>query len=118
MSRTANDPSSKTGDPVSNSGGVGVKVGSVKVGSVKVGGAKVGVKNEAAEVEGKNDPPSDTTPASVARRSSQELLDTVRRIENAVSKGTAQIEDYEAFVLCQGELSRRQWHEVFPTSFR
>ena len=108
MSRTANDPSSKTGDPVSNPGGVGVKVG----------GVKVGEKNEAAEVEGKNDPPSDTTPASVARRSSQELLDTVRRIENAVSKGTAQIEDYEAFVLCQGELSRRQWHEVFPTSFR
>ena len=112
MSRTANDPSSKTGDPVSNPGGVGVKVGSVKA------GAKVGVKNEAAEGEGKNDPPRDTTPASVARRSSQELLDTVRRIENAVSKGTAQIEDYEAFVLCQGELSRRQWHEVFPTSFR
>ena len=107
MSRTANDPSSKTGDPVSNPGGVGVKAG-----------AKVGVKNEAAEGEGKNDPSRDTTPASVARRSSQELLDTVRRIENAVSKGTAQIEDYEAFVLCQGELSRRQWHEVFPTSFR
>ena len=103
MSRTANDPSGKTGDPVSNPGGVGVKVD---------------VKNEAAEGEGKNDPPRDTTPASVARRSSQELLDTVRRIENAVSKGTAQIEDYEAFVLCQGELSRRQWHEVFPTSFR
>lgn len=39
--------------------------------------------------------------------SSRELRDIVRRCERAITSGQAQIEDYEAFVICQQELSSR-----------
>ncbi len=39
--------------------------------------------------------------------SSRELRDIVGRCERAITSGRAQIEDYEAFVICQQELSSR-----------
>ncbi len=40
----------------------------------------------------------------------QELRDIIARCEDVISDGSARIEDYEAFVLCQQELSRRTWN--------
>jgi hypothetical protein len=39
--------------------------------------------------------------------SSRELRDIVGRCEQAITAGRAQIEDYEAFIICQQELSSR-----------
>lgn len=39
--------------------------------------------------------------------SSRELRAIVGRCEHAITSGRAQIEDYEAFVICQQELSSR-----------
>lgn len=39
--------------------------------------------------------------------SSRELRDIIGRCERAITSGQAQIEDYEAFVICQQELSSR-----------
>ncbi|MBX3142428.1 MAG: hypothetical protein KF813_01625 [Trueperaceae bacterium] len=41
--------------------------------------------------------------------SNEELSEIIAKCENAISDGTAEIEDYEAFVLCQKELARRTW---------
>jgi hypothetical protein len=37
------------------------------------------------------------------------LSDIIAKCESAISAGSAEIEDYEAFVLCQKELARRTW---------
>ena len=37
----------------------------------------------------------------------QDLLTLIRQIEDAVHRGTAQMHDYETFVLCKEELARR-----------
>lgn len=39
--------------------------------------------------------------------SSRELRDIVGRCEHTITSGQAQIEDYEAFVICQQELTSR-----------
>lgn len=39
--------------------------------------------------------------------SSRELRDIVGRCEKAIMSGRAQIEDYEAFIICQQELTSR-----------
>jgi len=39
--------------------------------------------------------------------SSRELRDIVERCEEVITAGSAQIEDYEAFVICQQELANR-----------
>jgi len=41
--------------------------------------------------------------------SNEELSEINSKCESAISDGTAEIEDYEAFVLCQKELARRTW---------
>jgi len=41
--------------------------------------------------------------------SNQQLRDIISECESEISEGTAKIEDYEAFVLCQQELVRRTW---------
>ncbi len=46
---------------------------------------------------------------SIRNLNNEELSDIIARCELAISDGTAEIEDYEAFVLCQKELARRTW---------
>lgn len=41
--------------------------------------------------------------------SNEELSDIITKCENVIADGSAEIEDYEAFVLCQKELARRTW---------
>lgn len=40
----------------------------------------------------------------------EELSRIIGRCEEAISEGSAEISDYEAFVLCQKELARRTWY--------
>jgi hypothetical protein len=44
--------------------------------------------------------------------SSEELSKIIIKCEHAIADGSAEIEDYEAFVLCQQELARRTWSQV------
>jgi len=55
--------------------------------------------------------PTDAPPSHdhVRRMSTEQLAQTIARCEDAIADGTAEIEDYEAFVLCQKELARRTW---------
>ncbi len=46
---------------------------------------------------------------TVQRLSNDELSVTINKCETAIADGSAEIEDYEAFVLCQQELVRRTW---------
>lgn len=48
----------------------------------------------------------------VKRLSSEELGKIIRKCETAIVDGSAEIEDYEAFVLCQQELARRMWSQA------
>jgi hypothetical protein len=41
--------------------------------------------------------------------SNEELGEIISQCEHAISEGSAEIDDYEAFVLCQQELARRTW---------
>ncbi len=41
--------------------------------------------------------------------SNVELSEIISKCETAITDGSAEIEDYEAFVLCQKELARRTW---------
>ncbi|HET9026503.1 MAG TPA: hypothetical protein VFN07_03140 [Trueperaceae bacterium] len=41
--------------------------------------------------------------------SNEELSEIISRCEGAITDGSAQIDDYEAFVICQKELARRTW---------
>jgi hypothetical protein len=50
-----------------------------------------------------------TASASIRTMSNEELSDIIAKCESAISAGSAEIEDYEAFVLCQKELARRTW---------
>lgn len=45
----------------------------------------------------------------IKKLSNHELRDAIEKCEAAIFDGTASIEDYEAFVLCQQELVRRTW---------
>lgn len=46
---------------------------------------------------------------NIPQLSNQELREVIATCEEAISEGTARIEDYEAFVLAQQELARRLW---------
>jgi hypothetical protein len=41
--------------------------------------------------------------------STEELGEIITQCEHAIAEGSAEIDDYEAFVLCQQELARRTW---------
>ncbi|MGL4610306.1 MAG: hypothetical protein ACRCYY_11630 [Trueperaceae bacterium] len=41
--------------------------------------------------------------------SADELSEIITKCERAIAEGSAEIDDYEAFVLCQQELARRTW---------
>lgn len=41
--------------------------------------------------------------------SNEELGEIISQCESAIAQGSAEIDDYEAFVLCQQELARRTW---------
>ncbi|HEX7021237.1 MAG TPA: hypothetical protein VF171_00160 [Trueperaceae bacterium] len=41
--------------------------------------------------------------------SNAELREIIARCESAIADGSAEVDDYEAFVLCQQELARRTW---------
>jgi hypothetical protein len=43
--------------------------------------------------------------------STEELSKIIANCEHAIADGSAEIEDYEAFVLCQRELARRTWSQ-------
>jgi hypothetical protein len=45
----------------------------------------------------------------VQRFTNEQLSDIICRCETAIADGSAEIEDYEAFVLAQQELARRTW---------
>lgn len=45
----------------------------------------------------------------IEQMSNQELRDVITSCEDMIMNGSARIEDYEAFVLCQQELARRTW---------
>ena len=44
--------------------------------------------------------------------STEELSNIISRCESAIADGSAEIEDYEAFVVCQQELARRTWSQA------
>ncbi|MCA9839518.1 MAG: hypothetical protein KC422_21590 [Trueperaceae bacterium] len=48
----------------------------------------------------------------VQRLSTEELSKIISKCESAIADGSAEIEDYEAFVLCQQELARRTWSQA------
>ena len=48
----------------------------------------------------------------VQRLSTEELSSIISKCESAIADGSAEIEDYEAFVLCQQELARRTWSQA------
>ena len=50
----------------------------------------------------------------VEHLSYRELLAIIDHIEDAVARGAAQIQDYEAFILCKGELVRREQRQAAP----
>lgn len=50
------------------------------------------------------------TPSDTLRKlSNEQLSDIITRCESAIAAGSAEIGDYEAFVLAQKELARRTW---------
>jgi hypothetical protein len=46
---------------------------------------------------------------SIQNMSNQQLGELMAKCQGLISDGSARIEDYEAFVLCQKELARRTW---------
>ena len=44
--------------------------------------------------------------------STEELSGIISKCEVAIADGSAEIEDYEAFVVCQQELARRTWSQA------
>ena len=40
----------------------------------------------------------------------RQLLELTHQVEDAVARGTAQMQDYEVFVLCKRELMEREFH--------
>jgi hypothetical protein len=49
------------------------------------------------------------TGESIHNMSNQQLGELMAKCQSLIAQGSAQIEDYEAFVLCQKELARRTW---------
>lgn len=47
--------------------------------------------------------------AGIRDLSNEDLDAILGRCEKAIAEGSAQIEDYETFVICQKELARRTW---------
>lgn len=45
----------------------------------------------------------------IRRLSNEELSRVIARCEDAIADGSAEIGDFETFVLCQRELARRTW---------
>ena len=41
--------------------------------------------------------------------SNEELSNIIGKCEDAIADGSAELDHYEAFVLCQKELARRTW---------
>lgn len=50
-----------------------------------------------------------TNGQSLRGLSNEELSDIIAKCEGAIANGSAEIDDFEAFVLCQKELARRTW---------
>ncbi len=46
---------------------------------------------------------------NIRHLSNEELSEIIASCESAISDGTAGIDDYEKFVLCQKELAHRTW---------
>lgn len=46
---------------------------------------------------------------NIRHLSNEELSEIIANCESAISQGTAAIDDYEVFVLCQKELAHRTW---------
>lgn len=46
---------------------------------------------------------------AIRSMSNEELSEVIAHCESAISSGSAEIDDYEAFVLCQKELAHRTW---------
>lgn len=46
---------------------------------------------------------------NISHLSNEELSEIIANCETAIREGTAAIDDYEAFVLCQKELAHRTW---------
>lgn len=52
---------------------------------------------------------SPTPQRDVKALDNEALSEIITKCEEAIADGSAEIEDYEAFVLCQKELARRTW---------
>lgn len=50
-----------------------------------------------------------TSSDALRRLSNEQLTDIITTCEHAIAAGSAEIGDYEAFVLAQKELARRTW---------
>lgn len=46
---------------------------------------------------------------TIRHLSNEQLGEIIAKCEWAIQEGSAAIDDYEAFVLCQKELARRTW---------
>jgi hypothetical protein len=46
---------------------------------------------------------------TLRKLSNEQLSDIITNCESAIATGSAEISDYEAFVLAQKELARRTW---------
>ena len=68
---------------------------------------KIMVKKTSEKTGGKIVEPS--LAGAVQHMLRQDLLALIRQVEDAAHRGTAQMQDYEAFVLCQQELARREF---------
>jgi hypothetical protein len=53
--------------------------------------------------------PATSSGDQVRALSNEQLSDIIARCESAIADGSAEINDYEAFVLAQKELARRTW---------
>jgi hypothetical protein len=50
------------------------------------------------------------TTEQISCLTNEELSQIIGKCEEAIAQGSAEISDYEAFVLCQKELARRTWY--------
>lgn len=50
-----------------------------------------------------------TLTRDISLLSNEELSEVIAGCEAAISNGTAEVEDFETFVLCQKELAKRTW---------
>ncbi len=52
---------------------------------------------------------ANTANDALRKMSNEQLSAIITRCESAIAEGSAEINDYEAFVLAQKELARRTW---------